>query len=420
MFRQIAPVRLPTPRLSLQIALVMVLMSAMLIIAAMIALINITTFQEDLALVQSVENRRSHLSSELVAQALQCRRFEKDLLLNIDDPATVADYWGKWQQAFARLDALIDILEVSASSPEEADEARRWHTAARQYAQGMQAAYSQIQSGALTSPQAGNLALAPFKDPIRTLTDGALEASERDQAQFDTAFTDLNRRLASITSLILGLTLGGGLISILTIFFVPRRIVAPIQNLQRAAEQIAGQNLDARVPVHGDDEMGRLSASFNAMADTIQRQMAELDQRALVEQQNAQLRELIDLVQRLETPAITLHQHVLLVPLVGYLDERRAGQIVQTTLEAVYARRAQSVLIDITGVQSVDTQTVAHLQNLMAAIQMLGAQVVLTGIGADVARAITSLGLSFDTIETYHQLQDGVARVLGFNGYRQN
>lgn len=60
MFRQIAPVRLPTPRLSLQIALVMVLMSAMLIIAAMIALINITTFQEDLALVLGADRHRQN------------------------------------------------------------------------------------------------------------------------------------------------------------------------------------------------------------------------------------------------------------------------------------------------------------------------------------------------------------------------
>lgn len=420
MFRHLAPLRLPTPRLSVQITLVMVMMSGLLVVAALIALTAITTFQADLALVQSDENQRSHHSSELAIQALQCRRFEKDLLLNIGDPEAVANYWAKWQQAFAGLNTLIDVLEIGASNAEDTGEARAWRTAAKQYAEGMQAVYDQIQAGTLTSPQVGNLVLTPYKDPIRALTEGALEASVRDQAEFDTAFTDLNHRLAGITRLILGLTLGGGLISILTILFIPRRIVAPLQDLQRAADQLAGQNLGARVPVRGDDELGRLSSSFNAMADTIQRQMADLDQRALIQEQNEQLRKLIDLVQQLETPAIALHQHILLVPLVGYLDERRAGQIVQTTLAAVYAQRAQTVLIDITGVTLVDSQTITYLEQLIAAIRLLGARVVLTGIRSEIAQAITRLGRSFDTIETYHQLQDGVTTVLGAGGYRQN
>jgi signal transduction histidine kinase len=55
-----------------------------------------------------------------------------------------------------------------------------------------------------------------------------------------------------------------------------RRILRPIRQLERAAALIADETYGAQVPVHGDDELGRLASTFNAMSGSIQSARAEL------------------------------------------------------------------------------------------------------------------------------------------------
>ncbi|HEX7098566.1 MAG TPA: HAMP domain-containing sensor histidine kinase [Acidimicrobiia bacterium] len=56
-----------------------------------------------------------------------------------------------------------------------------------------------------------------------------------------------------------------------------RRILRPVAAAREAAERMAGGDLDVRLPVESDDELGRLSASFNHMAASLQATIAELD-----------------------------------------------------------------------------------------------------------------------------------------------
>ncbi|HEY1011684.1 MAG TPA: STAS domain-containing protein, partial [Herpetosiphonaceae bacterium] len=127
---------------------------------------------------------------------------------------------------------------------------------------------------------------------------------------------------------------------------------------------------------------------------------------------NDQLEDLLRLVRELETPVIPLLEQVLVAPLVGHLDTRRAEQVTQAVLDTVYSQKATTVIIDITGIQVMDTQVVQHLDRLAQAVQLLGAHVVMTGIRPEVAQTITMLGLSFNNIRTHSRLQDGVMAVL--------
>jgi signal transduction histidine kinase len=58
-----------------------------------------------------------------------------------------------------------------------------------------------------------------------------------------------------------------------------RRILRPIRQLDQAAALIAGESYGAQVPVHGDDELGRLARTFNAMSGSIQGARDELIRR---------------------------------------------------------------------------------------------------------------------------------------------
>lgn len=59
-------------------------------------------------------------------------------------------------------------------------------------------------------------------------------------------------------------------------FLLARRILRPIQELDLAASRIARQEYDTHVPEGGDDELGRLARTFNAMCTSIQQARREL------------------------------------------------------------------------------------------------------------------------------------------------
>ncbi|HEY1011775.1 MAG TPA: STAS domain-containing protein, partial [Herpetosiphonaceae bacterium] len=127
---------------------------------------------------------------------------------------------------------------------------------------------------------------------------------------------------------------------------------------------------------------------------------------------NDQLEALVSLVRQLETPVIPLLDGVLVAPLVGNLDSRRIDEVAAAVLGQVHQQRAQTVIIDITGIPVMDTQSVQALNQLAQAVRLLGAEVILTGINAEVAQTVSQLGLRLPNIHTAGRLQDGVAAVL--------
>ena len=75
---------------------------------------------------------------------------------------------------------------------------------------------------------------------------------------------------------------------------------------------------------------------------------------------------------RISVPLIPVAEGLLVLPLIGHIDGERANQIVEQTLGAVVARQAEHVLIDITGVDTVDTFTIDQLDY---ALRVLGNEV---------------------------------------------
>lgn len=59
-------------------------------------------------------------------------------------------------------------------------------------------------------------------------------------------------------------------------YLLARRIVQPVKMLDQAAGQVARQNYGFRVPVSGEDELGRLATTFNSMCESLQVAQQEL------------------------------------------------------------------------------------------------------------------------------------------------
>jgi rsbT co-antagonist protein RsbR len=126
--------------------------------------------------------------------------------------------------------------------------------------------------------------------------------------------------------------------------------------------------------------------------------------------------ELRKLIQDLSTPIMPVHNRVLVLPLVGDIDDERAQKINEKLLHAVSQRQARTVIIDITGVPSVDMAVASALMGAARAVQLLGARVVLVGISPEVARTLTQLDIAIEGVRTLANLQRGIEFALELQG----
>jgi len=151
--------------------------------------------------------------------------------------------------------------------------------------------------------------------------------------------------------------------------------------------------------------------SARAIIDTYHQDIIERLREASATQER--LREAI---QELSNPIIPLYNGVLVVPLVGRVDSARAQALTEALLEAIAREQAEMVLLDITGVAVVDTNVANHLMQTARAASLLGSQVVLVGISAEVAQTLVQLGLDLGRLVTLSNLQSGIEHALAQQG----
>jgi rsbT co-antagonist protein RsbR len=123
-------------------------------------------------------------------------------------------------------------------------------------------------------------------------------------------------------------------------------------------------------------------------------------------------------IRELSTPVIEVHRGILLLPLVGTIDSHRAQQIMETVLARISEAQARVIILDIAGVPVVDTQVADYLLKATAAVRLLGARTILTGISPQVARTIVELGVDISTMDTQNKLSDGIQLALRLIGRR--
>ncbi|MCD6207643.1 MAG: PAS domain S-box protein [Methanosarcinales archaeon] len=112
--------------------------------------------------------------------------------------------------------------------------------------------------------------------------------------------------------------------------------------------------------------------------------------------------------EELSTPVVQLWDQVLALPLIGSIDSRRAQTVTEVLLERIVETQSAVVILDITGVRSVDTHVTSNLLNIVSASRLLGAECVLTGINPDVAQTMIHLGTELGDITTMADMQEGL------------
>ncbi|HTN90838.1 MAG TPA: PAS domain-containing protein [Sorangium sp.] len=157
------------------------------------------------------------------------------------------------------------------------------------------------------------------------------------------------------------------------------------------------------------DSRGGLYAVCGIFVEVTESRATEAEaqrlQREIIRLQAARLR-------ALSTPLLPIARGVVVMPLIGNIDAPRAQQVLEILLEGIVAHQASMVILDVTGVPTIDTQVASALVRTARAVNLLGAQVLLTGIQPAIARTLVELGVDLGGILVRSTLHAGIAYAL--------
>ena len=119
----------------------------------------------------------------------------------------------------------------------------------------------------------------------------------------------------------------------------------------------------------------------------------------------------------LSVPVVQLWDKVLALPLIGAIDAERAQDIMETLLHKVVDTQSELVILDLTGISSIDTEIINSLLRTVKATKFLGTECIITGVKPNIAQAMLSLGFDNEGFTIKRTLQDGLVYGLRKMGY---
>jgi len=137
---------------------------------------------------------------------------------------------------------------------------------------------------------------------------------------------------------------------------------------------------------------------------------------SFVDQRERIIREQQEAIRELSTPVLQVRERLLILPIIGVLDAARARQLTEQLLAAIRDNRARVVVIDVTGVATIDLTVANHLVQAVEASRLMGASAILTGLSSGIAQTLVDLGVDLGTMQTVGDLQGGLEeaeRMLG-------
>jgi rsbT co-antagonist protein RsbR len=147
----------------------------------------------------------------------------------------------------------------------------------------------------------------------------------------------------------------------------------------------------------------------NRIANTVGVSFVQERERIIREQQEA--------IRELSTPVLQVRERLLILPIIGVIDPQRARQLTEQLLRGIRANRAKVVVIDITGVPSVDSTVANHLVQTVDASRLMGATVIVTGLSSEIAHTLVTIGVDLARMKTVGDLQGGIEEAERLLGY---
>ncbi|MGE4299092.1 MAG: PAS domain-containing protein [Desulfovibrionaceae bacterium] len=120
------------------------------------------------------------------------------------------------------------------------------------------------------------------------------------------------------------------------------------------------------------------------------------------------LREQSRTIQEISTPAISLWDGIVVLPVLGVVDSLRAKQMMNAMLLKIKETSAKTIILDIQGVAAVDTAVANHLIKITKATKLMGCRCIISGISPAVAESLVQLGIELGDVATNSTLRDAL------------
>ena len=147
----------------------------------------------------------------------------------------------------------------------------------------------------------------------------------------------------------------------------------------------------------------------NRITNTVAINFVQERERVIRQQQEA--------IRRLSTPVLQVRERLLILPIIGVLDGQRARQLTEQLLRGIRTNRARVVVIDITGVPTIDSTVANHLVQTVDASRLMGASVIITGLSPEIAQTLVTLGVELGKVNAVGDLQGGIEEAERLLGY---
>ena len=147
----------------------------------------------------------------------------------------------------------------------------------------------------------------------------------------------------------------------------------------------------------------------NRIANTVAINFVQERERVIRQQQEA--------IRELSTPVLQVRERLLILPIIGVLDSQRARQLTEQLLRGIRANRAKVVVIDITGVPTIDSTVANNLVLTVEASRLMGASVIITGLSSEIAQTLVTIGVDLSKVNAVGDLQGGIEEAERLLGY---
>jgi rsbT co-antagonist protein RsbR len=148
----------------------------------------------------------------------------------------------------------------------------------------------------------------------------------------------------------------------------------------------------------------------NRIANTVGVSFVQERERIIRQQQEA--------IRELSTPVLQVRERLLILPIIGVIDSQRARQLTDQLLRGIRDNRAKVVVVDVTGVPTIDSTVANHLVQTVEASRLMGANIIITGLSSEIAQTLVTIGVVLNKVKAVGDLQGGIEEAERMLGYR--
>jgi rsbT co-antagonist protein RsbR len=200
----------------------------------------------------------------------------------------------------------------------------------------------------------------------------------------------------------------------------PERLETTIRALSLAAVRRFDTCLELLRGEFQDDPYGELEMAFSIFVEDMAEAQKSLEGAlGRYEVANRELEEKLATIEHqqhamreLSSPIIEVWEGILCLPVVGIVDTQRSAAMSTALLDSIVERRASFAIVDLTGVDVIDTRTADHFLKMARSVRLLGAECILTGIKPAVAQTLVHIGVDLTDLTTLRSLREALQRHL--------